>query len=462
MNVIQRAMPEFITRDDRETTNWSVQEGAPVRGDAWTDMRAGKMKVPFGADNLSRVVRAHELMHAKVSPFDSDVMAEYATTQGINLDILISAEEFRVNMLVAERGFNIDDLADGSESKTGKIIGENKDWNGLVRFIPAVAGTKAGKDLLRGMKTSNPEFEAQGREIQKHLMKMFRQAKKRGLKRGCASTKEQIVNSLGDALPHGFVEFTVPVARFLQSLLVAENADGTPDEFGEGVPVNVKQAVGGRGAFANMILKELPKPNAVDGRLGRKRMATNIGRNPRRISRMLTDPEKRIFDKHAKGKGGVVLIDQSGSMSLTEEDIWNIISLASGCVIIGYSHRAGSTTIPNVWVIADRGKVASDVPEGNGGNGVDGPAIRFAQSKRKNNEPFIWVCDGLVTDGATDHSYDNLSQECAELVKRFGIHMVRNMEEATEAMKRVARGERLRARAVGAVSFFSTETEELV
>lgn len=458
---IQRAMPEFITRNDRAPQNWSVQEGAPVRGDAWTDMRAGQMRVPFGADELSRVVRAHELMHSKVSPTDMESIQKLAKRENLLFDLLISAEEFRVNMLISEQGFDADELADGSESKTGKILGENKDWNGLVRFIPAVAGTKAGKDFLRGMKTSNPAFEEQGREIQKALTKMWRTAKKAthvgGVKR-IASTKPYEIDCVdGESVttivvPKGFVNFTIPVARYLQSLLIAENSDGTPDEYGEEVPVNVKQVnKHGRGVFANLILQELPKPNHVDGRIGRKRMATNIGRNPRRINRMLVDPERRIFDKRAKGKGGIVLIDQSGSMNLSDEDIWEIVNVASGCVIIGYSHKPKSDNIPNVWVIADRGKVADKIPHGNGGNGVDGPAIRFAQSKRKNGEPFIWVCDGCVTDGDTDGQYPNLTKECADLVSKFGIHMVENMEGAVEAMKQASRGERLRTKGVGQI-----------
>ena len=75
---VMKAMPEFITRNDIEPRAWSVDEGAPVRGDAWTDMRVAKMRVPFGADETSRVVRAHELMHAKVSPINGVALAEFA------------------------------------------------------------------------------------------------------------------------------------------------------------------------------------------------------------------------------------------------------------------------------------------------------------------------------------------------------------------------------------------------
>lgn len=444
MMEVMKAMPEFITRSDIAPRAWTVEEGAPVRGDAWTEMRVAKMRVPYGADETSRVVRAHELMHAKVSPADGEAMVKASIDNSVSMESLIGAEEFRVNMLIAHQGFDIDALADGSESRTGKIIGENKDWNGMVRFMSAIAGTKAGADFLRGLKTTNPEMEKEARELQKAMNKYLRNAKKRGIKT-IAST-----SPCGNGLPVGFNNFTIPLARMIESLIKPEGKDGEPSDFDSEELPKVKQlANGGAGLFARLIEKEVPKNRHIDGKLGRKRIATNIGRNPRRINRMLTDPEMRIFDRHAKGKGGVVLIDQSGSMKLSENDIQDIITQAPGCVIIGYSHRVGSDTTPNVWVIADRGKVASELPDGNGGNGVDGPAIRFAQSKRRNGEPFVWVCDGYVTDGKGDQYYANLGEECATLVKRHQIHMVDDVTEAVTALKRVAKGERLQARAVG-------------
>lgn len=444
MSNVQQAIPEFLERKDIAPRNWNVIEGAPQRGDAWTEMRTAKMRVPFGADELSRTVRAHELMHAKVSPVSGEAMARLEVRQ----DCLIAAEEFRINMLIGHQGFDLKVLADGSESHAGKVLGENKDWNGVVRFMASIAGTHGASGFLRGLKSTNPLFEQNARELQKALLKIWKTAIKRdrGTYRVADTTDVE-------GLPRGFLQFTVPVARLLETLLHSENADGTPNELeNEDVPDVAQIAKGRAGTFAKLIEDVIPKPNKVDGRLGRKRMATNIGKNPRRIHRMLVDPEARIFDKRARGRGGVVVIDQSGSMSLDTDDIWRIIESAPGCVIIGYSHSPGSKTTPNVWVLADRGQVVEQVRGGNGGNGVDGPALRFALAKRRNNEPFVWVCDGAVTDGAQDTYYDNLNNECARLVKTNGIHMVHDVNEAVDALHRVARGETLPMRAVGQVS----------
>ena len=200
--------------------------------------------------------------------------------------------------------------------------------------------------------------------------------------------------------------------------------------------------------FAPLSLQHLPKPERVAGRMGRKRSATNIGVNPRRIHRYLVDPERRIFDRRIKGIGGVVLIDQSGSMALNDKDIWDIINASPGCTIIGYSHSSHSKY--NCWVLAEDGKVVSEVREGNGGNGVDGPALLYAIKRRKKGDPLIWVCDGYVTGRGDEHTYE-LAAWCAKVVANHKVHMVEDVPEAVEALKQVRDGRKLPMRMVGAV-----------
>ena len=437
--------PEWLTRKDDEPRSWTVQEGTPTRGDAWTNFSKHEMKVPMGDDEISRVVRAHEMVHAKVSP--KMVTADYATSQGVDLQQLTVAEEFRVNMLAKEAGFDMDLLRDGSEVLSGEIAGKNMDWNSAVRGVTTGAGTKAANDFIRGVKKHNPEMAASLTQVHNELKKMWR----KDIKSGRASVASTQLDYEG-AMPRGFHKYTRKYAQYIASIMQNEDDNDDTKDPSDIIPnkEDVKRS-SKTGQFARVIEKKLPKPNKVDGRIGRKRTATDIGRNPRRISRLLTDPEKRIFDKRTRGKGGVVLIDQSGSMDLNDRDIWNIIEHAPGCVIIGYSHSAGSHETPNVWVIADRGAVADGVPKGNGGNGVDGPAIRFAAKRLRTGEPFIWVCDGVVTDAKHDQMYANLTIECAKLVKQHSIHMVYDVDDAVQALKRASRGERLPTKAVGPV-----------
>lgn len=447
------AFPEWLTRKDDNPGAWTVHEGTATRGDAWTNNVKCEMRVPFGDDEISRAVRAHEMVHAKVSP-KIGISPAYAASIMVSTQSLTVAEEFRVNMLASAAGFDMDNLRDGSETLSGEIAARNKDWNGAVNMLAAVAGTKGANDFLRGVKKHDPEMERLLRKVQNELKKMWRNDLKRYGTKRIGSTEIKVDNE--NAMPDGFHRFTAKYAKYIQSLQQSEEEDGD----GEGLMPNESEikAGGKNGEFAKLVELKIPKPVKVDGRIGRKRVPSEIGRNPRRINRLLTDPEKRVFDKRTRGKGGVVLIDQSGSMSLDDKDIWNIIKHAPGCVIIGYSHRPGSTGVPNVWVIAERGKVAEDVPHGNGGNGVDGPAVRFAAKFLRTGEPFIWVCDGIVTD-ANDNHVSNLDVECANLVKKHRIHMVDEVGEAVEALKKVARGQRLPRRMLGYLKYHDTPDE---
>lgn len=463
------AMPEWLARNDRPQGPWLVQEGAARRGEAWTNLYERRMRVPYGDDTVARVIRAHEMMHARVSP------ENWSVSDDLHISEMSAraAEEFRVNTLVGVAGFDIESLCDGSEANAGRRDGEVGDWNNMVVNVAAMAGSKACKDYLRGLKATNADMAASAREIEKAVIKTwtdlampFVTTRGRGRKALTQAAKERAAKIIGSTtpdpetgLPQGFMTYTVPLARMLDSLLKHEsgvtNGNGEDDGDEQEMTLeDVKEVVGEgqRGKFARLILDhDVVLSKRVNGNLGRRRVAANIGRNPRRIHRMLVDPDRRVFDRKVRGKGGIVLIDQSGSMRLSEDDISAMIEAAPGCTIIGYSHRPGSTTIPNAWVLAERGKVTEEVRSGNGGNGVDGPAIRFAATKRRSGEPFIWVCDGMVTDGINDQYHQNLGEQCARLVVRHGIQQVASVAQAIEALETAVNG-RNKTAAVGYVA----------
>jgi len=473
----QKAMPEWLTRNDQPNgRSWTVREGQAVRGDAWTNMTECEMRVPFGSDEMSRLVRAHEMTHAKVSPKVMD--ARVATVHSTTMDMVISAEELRVNMLAQMAGFDMNELRDGSEVNAGEIAGINADWNGAVKMLLACANTKAGNDFVRGVGKSNHEMMLALREVHKAIKKEWKRlvrnsgysatSRRQALAdtRPLRLTVPKIID--GDKLsedefedaeiPEGY-RYTLAMAKFAERFLRNEgDADEGIEADNLPTPDEVKDDAGSgdRGRWARPIVKRLPLPRTSDGIIGRKRIASQTGRNPRHLSRLLTDPERRVFDRKVRGKGGIVLIDQSGSMHLSEADIWKIVETAPGCVIIGYSHRPGSTGIPNIWVMADRGKIIDrdGVPAGNGGNGVDGPALDFALRQRKHNEPFVWVCDGMVTD-QHDHIGTHLSVECAKKVARHGIHMVDTPKDAVDALRRAHSGQRLGMKLNGYLSAYT-------
>jgi hypothetical protein len=83
--------------------------------------------------------------------------------------------------------------------------------------------------------------------------------------------------------------------------------------------------------------------------------------------------------------------------------------------------------------MADRGSVATTIRSGNIGNGVDGAVLAWALRRRRNTEPIVWVTDGQVTD-SHDHPDDGLTLQCAELVRRHRIRLVKELGGAGRAL----------------------------
>ena len=171
------------------------------------------------------------------------------------------------------------------------------------------------------------------------------------------------------------------------------------------------------GSWAQLNVKEQNLTRHVPGGLGKKRIASNMGRNPRRIGRMFTDPQKRIFDRKIKGNGGVVLIDYSGSMSLSEKDVLNIMDAAPGCTVACYT---------------------TNIPRSRGGNGVDHPALVWAiQQKQSGNAPIVWVTDGGVLGPGQGYS-DQLSMQCIKTCIKSKVLIRDRVSSAVELLNDIA------------------------
>jgi len=145
---------------------------------------------------------------------------------------------------------------------------------------------------------------------------------------------------------------------------------------------------------------------------------------------------QRAFGATRRFDGGVVIVDQSGSMDIDPSELATLVSRAPRALVVGYSHQPGdATSKPNAWILAQHGTIARRFPSGNVGNGVDGPVLRWAISRARPNEPIVWVTDGQVTD-SNDHPSDVLTAECAALVARHRIRLVRTFADAAPALAR--------------------------
>jgi hypothetical protein len=406
--------PEFLTsRADRAgPQRWRVERGAPRRGEAWTDLVACAMRVPFDAGEHGRLVRAHELRHARVSPLAPDAFDRWA----LPARSVECAEEFRVNYLLGRVGFDLAELRDGSERLTGARLAQAGEWDETIWFAAAVSGTRALRDVVAGVRRVDAGWANACRALERELL----------ARASPASTASLASTELGaDGLPCGYAEYT----RAFAELICAHVARG-PKGSGRARRAARRDRPAATGTFAPLVLDHaVVLDRCVEGAVAVRSVPCATGRSVVRPARLVTDPARRLFRRTSRGSGGIVVVDQSGSMALTSEDLSRLLAAAPGAFVLGYSHAPGSSGVPNAWVLAQRGRAASSVRSGNVGNGVDGPALRYALGRRRGGEGVVWICDGQVTDSG-DHADVALAAECGRLVGRHGIRMVATVDEA--------------------------------
>jgi len=415
--------PELVTgrEDGFDAGPWQVESGSTSRGGASCDLTRRVLEVPLGVDATSRVVRAHELMHVRVSPYRS-----FVEHRDVSSRALECAEEFRVNVLLDRLGFAVTLLRDGSEKSGGRAIAEKADWPEAVRFLLAVVGTGAERDYLAGVRAAQPTWMSGLRAMSKRARKLV---------------DSMHVDELGETalddedVPRGYANVTVVLARMLDRA-AGSQVPADPDSlrlFRRSLEVGGRRAPSG--VFASLMLDQSGLAIRVDpnSQWRRDRPSTS-GVTMRYPSRLLTDDLQRAYGAKRRSRGGVVVIDQSGSMDIDPDQLSALLLRAPGALVVGYSHRPGDVmATPNAWVLVHNGVLARRYPSGNVGNGVDGPVLAWAVARARPGEPVVWVTDGQVTD-SNDHPSEVLTLECATLVRRHRIRLVRELSGAAGAL----------------------------
>ena len=358
-------------------------------------------------------------MHARVSPHRLHHVAGLEDTSARALEC---AEELRVNTLIARLHFDVALLRDGSEKLGGRRLAESGQWPEALCFLLAVLGTGAEKEYLAGVRQGNPTWTAALRAVRKRALNIM----------DAQSTAALGSTKLNDEqLPTGYANTTVVLAKILTQSMAARPPT-SPDElraFRRSLEPGGRRPPSGR--FAELIFDEsldmTSRPRSGGVRLARP---STVGTTMRYPSRLLTDDLKRAFAQRATLHGGIVIVDQSGSMDIDPAALVVLVRRAPNALIVGYSHRPGDGgATANAWVLANRGTVALAPPSGNVGNGVDGPVLAWALTQRRGCEPVIWVTDGQVTD-SHDHPDEALTSYCAQLVRGHRIRLVRELQEA--------------------------------
>ena len=417
--------PELVTgRDDAfEQGAWRVVAGTSRRGGASCNMTERVLEVPLSSDATARVVRAHELMHIRISPH----LPTVGLLDGVSARALECAEELRVNTLLSSLGFSTQLLRDGTEKLGARQTAQNRDWREAVRFLLAVIGTGGEREFLAGVKSEQPTWIAGLRAVKKRALKINADL---GLE-VLASTRVGV-----EGIGMGYRQSTVAIAKLVDLAGDSMAPVGTEAlrQFRRALEPGGRRAPSGR--FADLVFDDsIVRSPRVRRTSTRSISPSTSGTVLRYPGRLLTDPQGRAFGAKSRARGGVVVIDQSGSMDVGVEELQDLLNFAPDAVIVGYSHRPGDNGLtPNAWVLANNTGVVETAPVGNVGNGVDAPVLAWAARQARRKGPIVWVTDGQVTD-SNDHPNDALSNECAILVRTNRIRLVRNLGEAGRALR---------------------------
>ena len=126
---------------------------------------------------------------------------------------------------------------------------------------------------------------------------------------------------------------------------------------GKQLPMDYKNSPGYEGRWGDMKIINAPLEVNLNGQIkrGREYRPMDFGTNPKYINRYCID--KKIFKQRQRTYGGTVLIDASGSMSFSGQDILEIMEEVPAVTIAMYNHTSWSDgATGTLRIIAKDGK----------------------------------------------------------------------------------------------------------
>ena len=442
----RRPIPEFLHRDDVEGGAWNVTPGLPQRGIAKTNINQRHMVVPILNTEQSRVIRAHEMAHAKLSTtMLDDILTRESATKHFEQSFMV-AEELRVNQYIKETGFDVDLLVDGSEKNTMEQLLESDMNVQAVTFYMSTVGTALQRTLTRVLNKHRPELGKLLRPAIKDVKHITKELKNysrswstepdpgwgnKGTSHATLRLQRAIMNAM--QIAEGFENKRQSDEEVKDSRDDRED----PEKIGEEIKRDYPGASHASPNWCTPIWGHPPLSQTSDALVGRKRRSSNMGKNPNRMHRALTDPQKRIFSAKRRAKGGMYVVDMSGSRSITPDTITNLLQHAPAATIIGYTCDANHDT-PNIWLLADKGRYTTDIPDDSAGNSLDYPALLWAVANSSEDEPRVWISDGQVLWGcSSDTGMTTAVIQCFRILKRGKFHGIFSEQDAIELTQRL-------------------------
>ena len=458
--------PEIVTGE-----KWEVVGTVNNSPEGSTDNLNRQMTVPLDREceecgiNHSRMIRRHELGHAKWSPKTMGKLKP-----GVRAEAVHVLEEVRINHLLYENKLPLSEPSQCLEmiqQKTNKLVYES----GIAEIILMGLASKwkvpdndanrryasykyndewivmsSAINMIHNDDTVTEYRKNQIHYAQKVIMMYYQNITNHGYGQTISYRKVQkyaeplsaILDMFRDAPTQDEVYKPKPKPNTTSGMSEGEGDSEESDELGGGsleqrtrndLADMVYRSSQGTGQWGEMFIHQPPLTVNLQGRLkgGRAYRPADFGYNPKYINRYCID--KKIFKQKMTQLGGTILIDASGSMSFNGEDILEIMQLLPAVTIAMYN---GTRDTGNLRIIAKNGKRVSEkyLDEHSGyGNIVDGPALEWLGTQPARR---IWVSDMHVFGAHGDTAGINLMIDVNKTVKKYNIINLKDIEEVKE------------------------------
>lgn len=453
--------PQIVTGDE-----WHVLEPTDSNPVPRTDNLNKQMYVPMDREcercgvNHSRLIRRHELGHAKWSPKTMGKLM-----RGTRSDAIEALEEVRINYRLGNANLPMDDVIECEDLMKLHIADMmfHASVADVILYILSAATFARNGEYL---KQTNLVLDTLRDCIASPEISVLRQAELQFAKNTALGFIARMTSHKWNQLPS--YRKTQKLAEQL-SFILNEFIDkpkpedvkpqqgpgnGADGEATEGKAEGDENTLGptvddlekrmrkelmddmqyassrGIGHWGEMTIHTPAMSVNLQGRLqnGRTYRASDYGYNPKYISRYCID--KKIFKQKQRVQGGTILIDASGSMNFSGADILEIMQLLPAVNIAMYN---GSGNHGDLHIIAKNGMRVDDkylASHSGRGNVVDGPALNWLASMPERR---IWVSDMKVFgSNRGDSAGFNLLKDCYNICTANRIINLKDIEEVKE------------------------------
>jgi hypothetical protein len=397
--------PELIDPDGE----WVIEDWKPTPGMPCpcTDVGGRRMYVPAGKSPFAREVRFHELLHVKHSP---KVVPD---DTGATIPSILAAEDCRINMLGAL--IREHDALGATPMQDAFTIVMSHSVRRMAQLTAACLGYASSGEWVAGMNDALETIRSTS------AFPMWVRKHARAIQRAIEEVAEYAPGFFqwdGETNPEASFSDTIQLAHWLDSEFPdappspPEEKPGTEDgEYDEAADEDGGRA--GQAVWGEMRIDAPALSVRSKGCTGRRTVPSLGGNRIVHANRAATG---EIFGRPVKRAiPDAVLIDQSGSMHWESDQLVELVAKMPVGVVAGY---AGSDGKGVLRILAKDGRMvpADRVSHEDGGNEIDGPALRWLakQPGRK-----VWVSDqGVCSSGG---NASDLMADCNAIRHAAGI-----------------------------------------